>query len=207
MTPFATESSQSIGQECRDLVISGRAQRMNSIQLSLFAGAIHALYGQKQEDIQPSYIPTCPDISLPWSEDVGHNGWSAKTFLHQMICLLRPHWKCLDTERLLSGQMPLRLRVSNASEISLLHPRLKKIGKANSVSYLSEVAIQGIILRNLRRDKQLRVLLHTEHGTTPVIVTYSKEIGYVCLTEKNVSGLADSLKDGLLDFLNQRLPE
>ena len=148
---------------------------------------------------------TCQDISLDWLEQAGQDGYSAKMFLHEMILTSRPHWKCSDTERLLSEQTPLRLRLNVAFETSLL-PQLKPPGKAMPGSYVSCKAIRGILRRALRRGKSFRVLLRTDSDVIPVIVTFSTD-GYEFWTVTSDNDLPECLRDGLMAVLKAALPE
>src|SRR5574341_1707700 len=58
-------------------------------QSFLFSEAIPALRAPVLEVSGPLVIPTCPDTSLPWSQDYAHGGWSARMFLHQMLAISR----------------------------------------------------------------------------------------------------------------------
>jgi len=149
--------------------------------------------------------PTFPDMSLPWSLEAGPGGWSAKMFLHQMMSASLPDWKPLDTERLLSGLTPIRLRVSAAKEITL-SALVKTPGFASGCTYRTSKMVQGLIRRALARNRSFRLLLRTERDTTPVIVTFGTADS-ASWTLKSEKPLPDSLKDGLLDFLRRHAPE
>lgn len=168
-------------------------------QLTLFAAAIPVLSGAGPGATDKAKAPTCPDTSLPWSEDCGPGGWSAKMFLHQMLQISQPHWKCSDTESLLSEQMPVHLQVREESEISLSDV-IKKPGQASPESYTTPATIRGIIRRALARGRSFRVLLRTEHDTIPVTVTFSTEDSE-SWTVKSGRPLPGSLKEDFLNFL------
>lgn len=172
-----------------------------SHQLTLFAEAIPALYEAKREQIDRRNIPTCPDITSPWLHNAGPDGYSAKMFLHQMMSNLHPHWNCLDTERLLSPQMPHRLPDKTEGAISLSDV-LKKPGFADSKSYISEKASLGILKREKKRRRGILVLLRTASDTMRVTVSFGKD-GEPCVlrTAKSVSDFPDSLSVGLMDYL------
>ena len=139
------------------------------------------------------------DISSEWLENAGPRGYSAKMYLHEMLLTLRPHWSCSDTDRLLSGQTPLRLQVNNESEISL-SDQLKKPGKAHSGSYVSFKGIRGIIRRAVRRGKSFRVLLRSDNDTIPAIVTFLTEDSE-SWTVTSDNALPECLKGGLMAVL------
>jgi hypothetical protein len=168
-------------------------------QLRLFQVAIPVLSEAEREAMVKAIPQTYQDISSEWLESAGHGGYSAKMFLHQMMLTLRPHWSCSDTDRLLSGQTPLRLQVNNESEILLSH-QIKKPGKAHSGSYVNFKAIQVIIRRAVRRGRSFRVLLRTDNDTIPVIVTFTTE-DCESWTLKSDSDLPACLKDGLMGVL------
>lgn len=173
-------------------------------QLTLFPVVIPALSEAELGAMASRSIPISPDISLPWSENAGPGGWSAKMFLHQMMCILQPLWRPLDTERLLFVQTPLRLQVSAESEISL-SDQLMQPGQAKPSSYVSQATLGGIIRRALVRNRSFRVLLRTELDTIPAIVT--------CLTDdceswtvRSADDSPGSLQAGLLACLKDALP-
>ena len=171
----------------------------------LLSAVIRARSVLEPEATAPAIIPTSPATSLPWSEDCGPGGWSAKMFLHQMIATSRPAWNCSDTERLLSEQMPLRLHLSKESEISLSE-QIKPPGRAFQDSFVSSNALRGILRRVLARNKSFRVLLRSETATIPVTVTFGNRPDCVSLTVTSEQPLPDSLLIGFLDCLRQHLP-
>jgi len=175
--------------------------------LSVPGITVNLIPGPDQSGVQK--FPTSPDISLPWSPISGPGGWSAKMWLHQMIKISLPHWNYSDTELLLSEQMPLRLQAKTGSGI-LLSDVIKRPAQASINScYLTAKAVKGIVRRSLKRNKSFRVLLSTEHDTIPVIVIFGnrqkKDLEY--WTVKSEQPLRDSLKIGLLDFLNRHAPK
>lgn len=153
-------------------------------------------------------IPICPDTALPWLEDSSLGGWSAKMFLHQLFHTFLPLWRPSDTEQLLSGWTPLRIRDKAGKEISL-SDYVKKPGAASEASFRSSRMVQGLIRRSLGRGRSFRLLLRTEHDTIPVIVIFgkknSKNSEYWTL--KSGKPLPDFLAAGLTDYLKRHAPE
>ena len=181
---------------------------MMAIQQTLFAEEIHVLSGLKQDQYGgPENVQTTPDISLPWSKDAGPDGYSAKMFLHQTIRTFVPHWNCSDTERLLSEQTLTRLRLKTEQGISLSDV-IKPPLQTSSDFLLSDKAATGLIARNIKRKRDILVLLRTHVDTMRVRVTFGMVQGglepQIKTREQN---LPDSLLDGLMDYLKQRLHE
>lgn len=195
------KSSKNIGPTQNGSETSEIAGNTTSNQSDLFAEVTHALYEVERKEIEKRRVPTCPDISLPWSEAAGQNGWSAKMFLHQMMCFLKPHWKFLDTERLLSGQIPRYIQDKTNSAI-LLSAVLKKPGQADLSSYISERAVKGLLKRAKIRRTPILVLLRNDVDTMRVMVTFGTA-GELCVSQivrKGQHSLV-SLVDGLKDYL------
>ena len=151
-------------------------------------------------------IPTCPDISLPWSGDYDHDGWSARMFLHQLCATSIGHWQPSDTEQLLSGWTLLHLRHNAESGISL-SDIVTPIGVASQKHFRSANMLRGLIRRALAWRRSVRVLLQTEAGIIPTRITFlSKGEASACLTITSEKPLPDSLKDGLMGYLQPLLP-
>lgn len=166
---------------------------------------IHALSEAERDQMVKADIPTSPDTSLPWSENAGQDGWSAKMFLHQMISTSWHHWKSWDTERLLSGLTPLRLQAKGGSGISL-SDQLKKPGRALPKAYSLPKTIVGLFRRASARCRSFRVLLRTERDTIPVIVTFGMG-SFESLMVRSEHPLPAYLLAGWLDFLRRALQE
>jgi len=175
-------------------------------QLTLFVEVIPAPHIPGQAQYGEQDIPISPDISLPWLDDCVHNGWSARMFLHQLLTISMPDWQPLDTEQLLSGWTPQRLRANLARETSL-SDAIKSPGKTLPASFRTARMVQGLIRRALARGRSLRLLLRTEHDTIPVIVTFTKANDCASWTAMSAKPLLASLRDGLLDFLRRHAPE
>ncbi len=152
-------------------------------------------------------IPTLPDTSSPWSDDCAHNGWSARMFLHQLLQISTPHLMPSDTERLLSDWMPWALHVNPGSG-TMLSDVILPLGQSSRVCFRTAKMVRGLIRRALARGRSLRVLLRTEHDTIPVIVTFGSH-NKACefWTIQSGKPLPASLRDGLLEFLMQHVPE
>ncbi len=201
-TASASGCSKNTGRMSIDAERSETSPIKTMGQLPLFPEAIHVLSEAEQGAMAQVNTPTFPVISLPWSEDCGPGGWSAKMFLHQMMSTLRPHWTCSDTERLLCARMPIRLQVKTGSGISLSEV-LKKPGKASPKAYTLPTTLIGLLRRATARGKSFRVLLRTEQDTIPAIVMFGTD-DCESWTLKSASPLLDSLKDGLMDYLRQQ---
>jgi len=197
--PIASKCLQNTGPESTDVGRSEIFQTKTTGQLPLFPEAIRVLSEAERLQFTVRNIPTSPDISLPWSEESGPDGFSAKMFLHQMLSTLKPRWTVLDTKRLLSGRAPLRLQHNAESEI-LLSEVLKAPGRAKPSSYLNMRGMAGIIRRSIKRDRSLLVLLRTTNDTIPVTVSFGTD-GPGLSIPTNASSSADSLKIGLKDCL------
>lgn len=174
--------------------------------LSLSA-AIHAPGIAEPEATETATAPTCPDTSLPWSEDFALDGWSARMFLHQLLATSRPAWKPSDTDAWLSASTPLRLRASLGSGISLSAVIRSPHENSREPSFRTAKMVQGLIRRALARGRSLRLLLRTEQDTIPVIVMFGPPgTGCESWSLRSASDLPDCLKDGLLDFLRRHAP-
>jgi len=202
-TPIASKCSKNTGPESTDAGKSETSRIKTTEQLPLFPGAIRVLSEVERGQFTVRNIPTCPDISLPWSEESGPDGWSAKMFLHQMLSTSKPRWTCSDTERLLLGRAPLRLQ-HNAESGILLSEVLKNPGQAKQSSYLNMRGMAGILRRSIKRDRSLLVLLRTINDTIPVTVSFGTE-GPELSIPTNASSLVDSLRIGLMDYLTHAL--
>lgn len=181
---------------------------MTAIQLNLFQEEIHALSDRRQEAYgEAGPVLTGPDTSLPWSKEAGPDGWSAKMFLHQTIKIFAPHWRCSDTERLLSEQTPIRLQAKTEQETTLSDV-IKPPVQRESDFILSDKAARGLISRNIKRQRDILVLLRTPADTMRVMVTFGTGPGGLePLIKTKEQDLPDSLLDGLTDYLKQRLRE
>lgn len=179
-----------------------------AIQQTLFREEIHALSDLKQEiSGGRANVQTTPDISLPWSKDAGLDGYSAKMFLHQTIRTFAPRWSCSDTERLLSEQMPIRLQLKTEQEISLSDV-IKPPMQSNSDFILSDKAAMGLISRNIKRQRDILVLLRTHADTMRVMVTFGTEAeGFEPRIKTKEQNFPASLLDGLTAYLKLRLRE
>ena len=150
--------------------------------------------------------PTCPDISLPWSADSALAGWSARMYLHQLLSTSTQRWQPSDTEQLLSGWTPQKLR-GNPGSATSLSDAIKTPGSACDNSFRTAKMVRGLVRRALARGRSLRVLLRTAHDTIPVIVTFTNTHDSASWTAKSARPLLASLVDGLLDTLRQHAPE
>ena len=151
-------------------------------------------------------IPTCPDTSLPWPEDFALGGWSARMFLHQLLSGSNARWHTSDTERVLSDWTPARSQANPGSGRSL-SAIIKSPKRLCEQSFRTDRMVRGLIRRCLERGRSLRLLLHTELATIPVIVIFgTNPLDYESWTVKSENPLPDSLVGGLLDFLRQHVP-
>ena len=160
------------------------------------------------EATEPRAIPTYPDTGLPWSEDFALGGWSARMFLHQLLCTSRPAWKPSDTEQSLSEWTPLRIQGKAGKGITLSDV-IKPAGKVSEDSFRTSRMVQVLIRRALARGRSFRLLLHTERDTTPVIVMFGtrEQKNFAFWTVKSEKPLPDSLAAGLLDYLKAHAPK
>ena len=179
-----------------------------AIQRTLFQAEIRALSEARQDQLGDlENVQTIPDISLPWYRDAGPNGYSAKMFLHQTIKTFAPDWSCSDTERLLSEQTPTRLQAKIEPGISLsdvIKPGMQK----NSDFILSDKAAKGLIKRNIKRQRDILVLLRTRADTMRVMVTFGTDPdGFEPQIKTRERNLPASLLGGLTDYLKRLLRE
>ena len=181
------------------------APRLN---VTFSAVAIRARSTHERDQMEKASIPTCPDTSLPWSDDYDLGGWSARMFLHQLFRISTPHWKPSDTERLLSDSTPPRLRGKVGSGISLSDVLEPPDTTHSEACFRDTDMVRVLIRRALARGRSLRLLLVTERGTTPVIVTFGRKGAPCdCWSAMSEPDLPDSLKTGLLDYLQQHRPD
>lgn len=180
---------------------------MNLNELTSFVAATPAQATRGLDPTASPAVPTCPVSFLEWSDDNNLNGWSARTFLHQLLIGSMPHWRPLDTERLLSEWTPLRLRGNPASATSL-SDAIRPATKVSAGCFRSAKMVRGVIRRASARGRSLRVLLRTEHATTAVIVTFGTKASdcasWMVQSERHFPAC---LTDGLLDFLRRHAPE
>lgn len=175
-------------------------------QLSLFREATHALSDQEREGIDRLSTPTCPDTSSQWSDSCGPDGFSAKMFLHQMLQISRPHWTCLDTERLLLKRMPYCIQVNGGSGSSL-SAVLRKSNDAESWTYLSNDAVRGLIRRAIKRKHSLYVLLRIRNDIVRRTILFGKTGESEYWIKSKEPNLRDCQTVGLMGYLKQRLQE
>jgi hypothetical protein len=183
---------------------SKRSSMATSKRLTVSRGETRARSTAERVRMATLGAPTCPDTSLPWSEDYTLGGWSAKMYLHQLLSTSRSPWTPLDTTRLLSGSKARVLRANLGSGISLSGIIRTE---CSDVCFRTSRMVQGLIRRALARGPSLRVLLRTERDTIPVIVMFGTlKSGCEFWTLRSERVLPDSLRDGLLDFLRQHAP-
>ena len=184
------------------------SRRLNGQENGLlwWPAEIHAPAVQGQNPYGDRPVPTCPDTSLPWSQDAAHGGWSARMYLHQTIATSAPHWRPSDTDLLLSQQMPSRLRLKTDGVISLLR-QMTPIGFDHSQDHLSLRAILGLLNRSARRHRPVFVLLRADSDMIIGIITYGKEGDCESLTVRSADGSVDTRTDGLQDYLRRLLRE
>ena len=177
---------------------------MRPYQLSLFAEATLALRAPALEGIDHRAIPTCPAISLPWSEDFAHDGWSARMFLHQTLCASRSGWTCSDTESLLSRSTLVISPVRAASVTTCAAALMPEPPPLSSSLFLSTASIVGLARRATKRKRPLqRVLLRTATGwRRKTLFCSSLGSGYEFYLPKRRKPCKDCPEAGLLDFLN-----
>ena len=160
----------------------------------------------KREAFTVADTPTCPDTTLPWSQDFALGGWSARMFLHQVLASSQPLWTPLDTERLLCKWTPPILQANPERESSLL-ACVALPGQALIGSFRSGKMVRGLLRRAVRRGRTLRVLLRTHADTIPVTITFgSQPLDCESWTVTSGKPLLDSLADGLLVFLREHAP-
>lgn len=169
--------------------------------LTLFPGAIHAPLEVELKQAQKQNIPTCPVFSSQLSDNAGPDGWSAKMFLHQMMCVSRKVWNVSDTERLLLGSMPLRLHAKVERE-TLLSAVIKQPNEASEKCYRSLKMARGVVRRALKRNRSVRVLLRTRKDTIPVIISFGMD-NFESWTAMSELPLPVFLLIGLMDYLRR----
>lgn len=202
--PFSTKDSRI----SRNTGTCGHGRKHAGNMRMFLPSAIPARNIPEPEATDAQNIPTCPDSASPWPEDSSLGGWSARMFLHQLFRGSLPRWKPSDTERLLSGWMPLRIRDKAGNGISL-SDYIKKPGEASEVCFRSSRMVRGLIRRGLKRGRSFRLLLRTGRDTIPVIVTFGtkKRNCSESWTLRSGKPLPDSLADGLMDYLRRHAPE
>jgi hypothetical protein len=204
-TRSASEFLGSTGLTCLACGISGASREIPpswSRQLMFSAEATRALHAPALGVVGRADTPTCPGGSLPWPDDCAHDGWSARTFLHQMLCISRSDWSASDTESLLSNSTlaTSQLRVAGGSSLS---DALLPTAPASSELYLTPQMVKGLLRRAKRRRRPLqRVLLRTPCGWRRRIVTYSSQKGVYELSIPSSASISkDSPEAGLMAFL------
>lgn len=178
----------------------------NCHQLILLPEVIHAPNILKLEVVGEPQLPISPDISLPWSEDYAHDGWSAKMFLHQLLSTSLPHWRPSNTEQLLSEWTP-QWSQGNPEQENLLSDAIKPIGMVSLNHFASFRKIQGLLRRRLRIEKSWRLYVRTKEEVIPVIISFTNPDDCESWMLKSAKNLPDFLADGLLDYLKQHAPE
>jgi hypothetical protein len=148
--------------------------------------------------------PTCPGTSSPWPHDCALGGWSARMFLHQMLCASRPGWRSSDTESLLSRSTlaTLRARVGGGSSLSAA---LLPSSPDSPGLYLTPPMVSGLLRRALKRRRPLQhVLLRTPAGWLRRTLTVSSRgAGYALSIPSSANPSRGSPEAGLLAFLAQ----
>lgn len=180
-----------------------------SPQLTLFTGAIPA-HDTAEHGKSTPMRTTCPDGSLPWSDNAGPDGWSARMFLHQLSITSQPLWRPSDTESLLSGWKAERLRASPARESSLSDV-IKPHATAFANSFKTLKLVRSAIRRHLSAGRCLHVFVRTRAGSDLVRCSFGKKATgeFGSLTVRSESGSLDFRPDGLVAFLGslaQSLP-
>lgn len=174
--------------------------------LTLFVEATRVLSTAAPVPTGGPSTPTCPDTSLPWSDDCSLGGWSAKMYLHQLLATSTPRWQPSDTERVLLG-WTLRRRHAKPASGTTLSDVINPPGTTQTKCFRTAHMVQGLIRRALARGRSLRLLLRTARDTIPVIVTFgSRAGGCESWTATSASALPDFLLNGLLDFLRRHAP-
>ena len=133
------------------------SQNTSCRQLTLFAEAIPVPDIVARVQQQPVVAPICPDTSLPWSEDCGPGGWSAKTFLHQLLSTSTRHWQPSDTEQLLSDWIPHRRHANPEREISLSDV-LERPGQSSERCFPTPKAVRGLAASRLATQQVVACL-------------------------------------------------
>ena len=178
-------------------------RRLNNGDATLFAAATPARHTAERGPTARQGTQTSRDTSSPWPSDCALGGWSARMFCHTLLATSRPGWSYSDTERWLSDWMPLALHANPESGISL-SAVLAPLGQASPASFRSVRMVRGLLRRVVKRARSLRVLLHDELATMPVIVTFGSQAeDCESWTVKNADALPASLVDGLLDYLKR----
>lgn len=173
-------------------------------QRTLFAEETLAQSDQELVDIDLLAIPTCPDTSLPWSDDYALGGWSARMFLHQMLCTSQPAWSCSDTESLLSRSILAISPVRVGDGTTCVPALMPESPPLSSGLYPTPASIAGLARRATKRRRPLqRVLLRTATGwLRKTLFCSSRGSGYAFSLPKRQKASRDSPEAGLLDFLN-----
>jgi len=199
--------SKSTGPRLSDFRILPRSsaaaflKRLRSIA-RLSPAAIPALFVRGPGLAVSRDIPTYRDTSLPWSDDFALHGWSAKMFLHQMLSNSSPHWKCSDTDSLLSNSTVAILRVRVAKDISVSDVLLTSCPSSSEL-FLTRRMILDLAKRAVKNRRRLqRVLLRTRTGwRRSVVIVSSRGGGFGFSLAKSEKPCKDSPEAGLLAYL------
>lgn len=171
-------------------------------------GEIPALSAPVPALTESPSIPTSPGSFSAWSDDYAHNGWSARTFLHQMLSISLSRWKHSDTESLLSHSTLAisPLRVAGGSSLS---DALLANAPTSSELYLTPQMVSGLARRASSRKRPLqRVLLRTQQGWRRRTVTCTSQgEGYAFSIHAKQKPSKDSPEAGLLAFLEAAVDE
>jgi hypothetical protein len=176
-------------------------------QPTLLLGETRVLPDRVLVAIDRASIPICPDGSLPWSQQSGRDGWSARTFLHQMLSTSQPGWSPSDTLSLLS-RLTLAISQVRAGVASSCSDALHATPPEQSSGlYLSAQSVIGLARRALKRKRPLqRVLLRTPCGwRRKTLIVSSQARGFVFSLGTRPRPCKDSPEAGLLDWLNERV--
>jgi len=198
----AAPSSPNTGPVSSDTEMSGVSSPSRQILWTSLLAAIPARSGPALEEIDPRNSPTSRATSSPWSASSGPDGWSARTFLHQMLSTSRSDWKPSDTDSLLSRSTLVISQVRVAGGTSLSEAFLSEPPDSPEL-YLTPRMVWGLARRAVRRRRPLqRVLLRTRCGWRRRTVTCSSRgEGFAFSIPSKPKDSKGSLEDGLLDWL------
>lgn len=193
--------SRNIGPRSPTLDLSWSQQKPPE-QLILFAVETPALHVRWPRGIEKARVPISPDTSLPWSEDYVQNGWSARMFLHQMLCTSQQLWNCSNTELLLLRSTLVISQVRVAEGNSSSEALLNSAPNSNDY-YLTPRMVLGLCRRAVKRKRRLqRVLLRTQQGWRRRTLTVTNRgKAYEFSLVRNVKPSRGSPEAGLMDYL------
>lgn len=182
--------------------MSGISIHSSRLQPSTCSVGVRAPFVRSQETYKAVHPPTSPDTSLPWSQDAGPGGWSAKMFVHQMLAISQRPWNCSDTERLLSRSTAPRLP-GNPGRESSLSEHLAATRTPSPTCFMSQQRVSSILRRHAAKGRSFRVFWRDGADVGSAMIAFGTRGDCASVRATKLSALPVCLPDGLVDFLKK----